>query len=173
MTAPSPSAAGLPVPGLRRRLACFLYEGVLLFGVVMLTGLAYGLVTQQKHALVGKLGLQAFVFLVLGIYFVYFWTRTGQTLAMQTWHIRLVTSTGGPVGRGRAALRYLCSWLWFVPALSAVHFSGLQGAGASFAALLAGVFVYAALAWLHPERQFWHDAVCGTRLVTWRPPPRP
>ena len=34
-----------------------------------------------------------------------------------------------------------------------------------FAALLA----YAALARLHPDRQFWHDAACGTRLVDWRP----
>ena len=34
-------AAAAPA-GLARRLACFLYEGVLLFGVVMVAGLVYG-----------------------------------------------------------------------------------------------------------------------------------
>jgi hypothetical protein len=28
---------------------------------------------------------------------------------------------------------------------------------------------YSALALLHPQRQFWHDAVCGTRLIDTRP----
>ena len=78
-----------PVPGLARRIACFVYEGVLLFGVLMIAGYLYSTLTQQRHALSGLHGLQAFLFLVLGIYFVWFWSRGGQTVAMRTWHIRL------------------------------------------------------------------------------------
>ena len=63
----------LPVPGLRRRLAAFLYEGVLMFGLVMLVGLLYGGLTQQRHALRGRLGLQVVLFLSIGVYFVFFW----------------------------------------------------------------------------------------------------
>jgi uncharacterized RDD family membrane protein YckC len=159
----------LPTPGIWRRLACFLYEGVLLFGLVMTAGLVYGIATQQRHALVGSTGLQMFMLAVLAAYFVHFWSRSGQTLAMLTWHIRLVTVQGAPVSRGRALLRYLLSWIWFLPALATVHFSGLKGAWPTFAAVLAGVLAYAALARLHPDRQYWHDALCGTRLVTWRP----
>lgn len=158
-----------PVPGLARRLACFLYEGVLLFGVVMVAGLLYGVLTQQRHALVGATGLQALLFVVLGAYFVFFWSRTGQTLAMLTWHIRLVTRDGQAVRPLRAAARYVLSWLWFVPALAIVHFWGLHGGWAIFGAMAAGVLGYAALTRLHPDRQYWHDAVCGTRLVTWYP----
>jgi hypothetical protein len=63
--------------------------------------------------------------------------------------------------------------MWFAPALVTLHFTGLRGSGTiAFAALLAGVLGYAALAWLHPDRQYWHDAVCRTRLVNWQPPPR-
>lgn len=167
--APPANPADMAVPGLRRRMACFVYEGVLLFGVVMVAGLLYGIVMRQRHALVGTTGLQVFVFLVLGLYFVTFWTRGGQTLAMQTWHIRLVTAAGQPVRRARAVARYLLSWLWFLPALITLWFSGLKGSGPAFAALLTGVLAYAALARLHPQRQFWHDAVCGTRLIWWRP----
>ncbi len=163
---------GAPVtPGLRRRLACFLYEGVLLFGVVMIAGLVYGMVTRQQHALVGMHGLQAFLFVVLGAYFVVFWSRSGQTLAMQTWHIRLVTVQGQPVSRRRAVCRYLLAWLWFLPALAVLGFSGLRGGLPVSAALFTGVLAYAGLSRLHPQRQFWHDAVCGTHLITWRPEP--
>ena len=160
-------------PALRRRMACFLYEGVLLFGVLMTAGLVYGVLTRQKHALTGLHGLQAFVFVVLGVYFVGFWSHSGQTLAMQTWRIKLVTRQGHAVPKLRATGRYLLAWLWFMPALFSVWLSGLKTSGpAVFATLLAGVLAYAALCWLHPQRQFWHDAVCGTRLITWQPPTR-
>jgi uncharacterized RDD family membrane protein YckC len=170
VTPPTPEAGALPTPGLLRRLACFFYEGVLLFGVLMGAGLVYAVATQQTNALQGRTGLIAFLFAVLGLYFVWFWTHSGQTLAMQTWHIRLVTRDGAAVPRGRAIARYLCSYLWFTPALLALSLSGLSHSRAAVALLLAaGVLVYAALALLHPRRQYWHDALCGTRLVTWRP----
>lgn len=170
MTAPEAQTGRPLAPTLARRMACFAYEGVLLFGVLMMAGLAYGLATQQRHALVGAGGLQVVVAMVLGLYFVYFWSRSGQTLAMLTWHLRLVTVEGGRVTPLRALCRYLLSWLWFLPALASVHFTGLRGAGPTFGALLLGVFAYAALTRLHPDRQYWHDALCQTRLVNWRPP---
>ena len=160
-----------PTPGLARRLACFLYEGVLLFGVLTVAGLVYGVSTQQRHALVGSAGLQAVLLVVLASYFVYFWSLRGQTLAMQTWHIRLVTLQGAPVTRLRALCRFALAWLWFAPALAMVHYSGLTGSWATFGAIAFGVLAYAGLARFHPDRQYWHDAVCQTRLITWRPIP--
>ena len=154
-----------PAPGLLRRLAAFVYEGVLLFGVLMLAGFVYSSLTQQRHALQGKTGLQVFLFGVLGLYFSWFWSHGGQTVAMKAWHIRLVGADLAPLPPGRALLRYLLAWLWFVPALATAHFAGLLGGAAMAAILLVGVLAYAALAWLRPDRQFWHDAVCGTRLV--------
>ena len=161
-----------PAPRLRRRMACFVYEGVLLFGVLMVAGLFYGIVTRQTHALIGTAGLRAAMFAVLAVYFVYFWSRTGQTLAMQTWHIRLVTREGQRVRPLRALCRYLLAWIWFLPTLAAMSFSGLKGGWPTTGALVAGVAVYASLSWLHPQRQFWHDAACGTRLISWKPPAR-
>jgi uncharacterized RDD family membrane protein YckC len=172
MTDPDGSAADAAAPSLARRLACFVYEGVLLFGVVMTAGLVYALATEQRHALVGALGLQLFLFVVLAVYFVYFWSRRGQTLAMQTWHIRLVGADGRPPGRLQATARFLLAWLWFLPALLALSLAGLKGGWVSAAVLLAGVLGYAALTRLHPSRQYLHDVLCGTRLVHWRPAPR-
>lgn len=160
-------------PGLARRLAAFVYEGVLLFGVVMIAGLVYSGLTQQRHALQGRVGMMVFLFLVLGLYFTWFWSHGGQTVAMKAWHLRLLGADGRPVSRLRAALRYLLSWLWFLPATGAVYAAGLHGKGEISVALLAGVLAYAALAWLRPDRQFWHDVVCGTRLVDSKPALKP
>jgi uncharacterized RDD family membrane protein YckC len=160
----------MATPGIARRLACFVYEGVLLFGVVMIAGYLYSSLTEQRHALEGRTGLQAFLLVVLAIYFVWFWSHGGQTVAMKAWHVRLVTADGQPVSQRRALARYLLSWIWFLPALGASYGAGLRG-GEVFVLLIVGVLAYAALSRLHPQRQFWHDAVCGTRLITWRPPP--
>lgn len=167
-TNPSPPAE---TPGIARRLACFTYEGVLLFGVVMIGGYLFSSLTQQKHALVGRHGLQAFLFLLLGIYFVWFWSRSGQTVAMKAWHIRLVDSNNRPPSQLRCTARYLLSWIWFAPALLFAWIAHTTPAQ-TFGLLFAGVLTYALLARLHPTRQFWHDLLCGTQLVTHRPPPK-
>ncbi|MBK1712000.1 RDD family protein [Rubrivivax gelatinosus] len=167
-----PATGDHSTPALVRRVACFVYEGVLLFGIVMAAGIAYSLATDQRSALQGQLGLQLFVFAVFGLYFVWFWTRTGQTLAMQTWHIRLVQRDGQPVALARAVARYLVCWVWFLPWLAIAHVAGLRSNGAVFGLLCAGIALWALLSRLHPDRQFWHDALCGTRLITWRAKPK-
>ncbi len=168
MTDPVGGSVGLVAPGLPRRLACLLYEAVLLFGVIMFAGLLYGVVTQQRHALVGSTGLKLVLVAVLAAYFVYFWTRSGQTLAMLTWHIKLVTVSGQPLSPARALCRFALSWIWILPALATAHFAGLKGGWPVTGALLTGALTYAALTRLHPDRQYWHDALCGTRLISWR-----
>ncbi|MFN3830058.1 MAG: RDD family protein [Tepidimonas ignava] len=153
----------LSTPSLPRRMACWLYEGMLLFGVVFIAGYLFGALTQQRHALQYRHELQAFMFVVLGLYFTWFWHK-GQTLAMQTWHIRLVAADGGPVSQGRALLRYVLAWVWFWPPLALRAWLGLPVA--EVLVLLGGwVAVWALLARFHPQRQFWHDALAGTRLV--------
>lgn len=170
---PTPTATH-DVPGLWRRMASFTYEGVLLFGVVMIAAYLFSSLTQQRHAMLGRHALQAFLFIVLGIYFVWFWSHGGQTVAMKAWHVRLVDHAGRQVSQARAGVRYLLSWLWFTPALLIMWWSGLRSPGSAFGILFVGVVVYALLARLHPDRQFFHDVLCGTRLITWRPalPPR-
>lgn len=157
------------MPGLWRRLACFTYEGVLLFGVLMIAGYLFSSLTQQRNAMIGRHELQAFLFVILGIYFVWFWSHGGQTVAMKTWNVRLVTTDGKSVSQGRALARYVLSWLWFLPALICVWASGAKSLGVIFGSMLAGIAVYALIARAHPSRQFLHDIVAGTRLVTWRP----
>jgi uncharacterized RDD family membrane protein YckC len=156
--------ASLQAPPLARRMACWLYEGMLMFGVVFIAGYLFSTLSQTRNALDNRHALQAFVFLVFGIYFVWLWSK-GQTLAMKTWDIRVVDRNGQAISQGRALLRYLLSWLWFMPALAAVSPFKLSGPE-SVVIVIGWVLVWAILSRFHPQQQFWHDALAGTRLVS-------
>lgn len=157
-------------PSLRRRMACWTYEGMLLFGVLFIFGYLFSTLSQSRHALDNRLGLQAFLFLIVGIYFTWFGHK-GQTLAMKTWHIRVVDRSGQALSQQRALCRYILSWVWFLPPLAALAPFGLS-AGESTVLFIGWVAVWALLSRFHPQRQFWHDALAGTRLISSEPPSR-
>jgi uncharacterized RDD family membrane protein YckC len=152
-------------------MACWMYEGMLMFGVVFLAGYLFSTLSQTRNALDNRHALQAFVFVIFGIYFVWFWAK-GQTLAMKTWNIRVVDVHGAPISQKRALLRYALSWLWFLPPLAASWLLALPGKEGAVLAL-GWVAIWAILARFHPQKQFWHDAWAGTRLITWVAPEKP
>ena len=150
-------------PALKRRLACWLYEGLLMFGVVFISGYLFGTLSQTRNALDNRHALQAFLFIVFGIYFVWFWSK-GQTLAMKTWNIRVVAASGKPLTQLRALLRYALSWVWLLPPLAIAAVVGMSGAETAVVSI-GWIAIWATLARFHPDRQFWHDVWAGTRLV--------
>lgn len=158
---------GSRTPGLARRMASFVYEGLLLFGIGLIPGAIGALfeaLTGRQHPLQSDAALRLITLAIYAIYFTWFWSARGQTLPMRTWHIRLVTAQGAAPSQWRALARFVASCAWFAPAtlLAALnHWTRWQG----LAAVAIGVIAYALLALLHPQRQFWHDALCGTRLV--------
>jgi len=155
-------------PGLLRRMASFLYEGLLLFGIGLIPGALGALfvaLTGHQHPLQSDAALRLYTFVLYAVYFTWFWSARGQTLAMQTWHIRVVTDEGAPLSQSRALLRFLASCLWFAPAAALAswnHWTRWQ----AVAAAGVGVLAYALLTLLSPQRQFWHDVLCRTRLIS-------
>ena len=154
----------LKAPSLRRRMACWLYEGMLMFGVVFIAGYLFSTLSQTRNAMDNRHALQAFLFVIFGIYFVWLWSK-GQTLAMKTWDIRVVDQAGIPITQARALLRYVLAWLWFLPALAGVAPFNLSGAESSVF-IVGWVAIWALLSRFHPSQQFWHDALAGTRLIS-------
>ena len=148
-------------------MACWIYEGMLLFGVVFIAGYLFSTLSQTRNALDNRHALQAFIFLVFGIYFVWFWSK-GQTLAMKTWNIRLVNLQGEAVSQKRALLRYVLAWVWFLPPLLVLapwEMNALE----TIVIVVGWIMVWAILSRFHPDGQFWHDALAKTRLVTSTP----
>lgn len=158
----------IATPQLWRRLACLVYELMILFGISLIPGAIGALffkLTGQQHLLQSEVSLRVFSFVIYGIYFTWCWSKRGQTLPMQTWHICVVTTSGQPLSQKRALWRYVLSWLWIAPAVLIAYLAGWSG-GAFFGAVLLGAAIYAGLTYLRSDRQFWHDIWAGTRLIT-------
>jgi len=157
-----------PAAPLARRLAAFIYEGVLLFGLVMAVGALYSIAVGQRHGLQGREGMMAAQFVALAAYFIWFWTHGGQTLAMRTWQVRLLSASGGPISLWQALTRFLLSWLWFMPAWLAAWLAGWHQSKYLFGGMLVWALFYAGISRLLPQQQFLHDLVCDTRVIDHR-----
>ncbi len=168
MTLRESGGAGVSTaPSLKRRMASFVYEGLLLFGIGLIPGAIGALfvaLTGHQHPLQSDTALRVITLTIYAVYFTWFWSVRGQTLPMQTWRILVVTTQGRPLSQPRALLRFFAACAWFAPGAliaSLNHWTRWQG----LAAIGVGVITYALLALLHPLRQLWHDALCGTRLI--------
>ncbi len=151
-------------PPLARRMACWLYEAMLLFGIAFAATLVFSIAGQMKSGMDNRRPiLIAFLVIIFGIYFAWCWAR-GQTLAMRTWRIRVVDRNGAAPSQVRALFRYACCWLWVLPPVAFVAPLKLGAAQVSLA-VGAWITIWALLSYLHPQRQFWHDALAGTSLV--------
>lgn len=134
----------MSTPGILRRLASMVYEATLLFGVAFVSIALFLLASGGESGLAGwrHLVLQVYLGAVLAAYFLWCWLRGGQTLAMKAWHIRLVAPGRNSVPPARALLRFV------------------------LAALLVPTGISLLWALFDPERQFLHDRLAGTRLVS-------
>jgi uncharacterized RDD family membrane protein YckC len=135
--------AGYVYPSIKRRLICLVYESLLLAGVAFVAGLLFLGATGSSPSGGMRHAFQVYLFLVIGVYFVGSWRHSGRTLAMKTWKLRLVGTDGARITLRQAMVRYVCAW----PCL-----------------LLGGIgILYAPL---DRQRQFLHDRLAGTSIVT-------
>ena len=143
MTGTPDTGAAAATPGVARRLASALYDLLLAVALVLVATFPWLAIFGDSTHGWRRHALQLWVLLVVGAYFVWFWTRSGQTLPMKTWRIRLVRAAdGGPVGSWQGAHRFLIAAL------------GTLAAGLGFW-----------WAFLDRDRQFLHDRLAGTALV--------
>ena len=120
-----------------------LYEAILLFAIAFLSAWVFQFAAGtleiagwRRHL------LQLFMLAVFAAYFVWCWRRGGQTLAMKTWRIRLVTKDGHRALPARAALLRFAWALFLVPS---------------------GIGILWAL--VDRDRQFLHDRLAGSLLL--------
>ena len=151
----NPSSRSNAGPGYRhpcslpRRLGAILYDSLLLICVVFFAWQPMPAVSDllaQALPEVATRGVK--LAYLIGICFVYFawpWSRSGQTLGMKAWKVKLV-----PLEDSAAtAIPWRICWLRFICAM------------ASWAVLGLG-FLYAVF---HPRKLAWHDLYSRTRLV--------
>lgn len=113
----------LPPANLLRRLLAMIYDGLICIAVLLVTTWIYTMVAAwfigfdryEEMMEAGKASadpmLSFTLFLVLYLFFAYFWTRTGQTLGMQVWRIRIENLDGTSVSWTQSLKRYLAGWV--------------------------------------------------------------
>lgn len=91
--------------------AACVYELLLLIALWMLC--TWGFVSLFGDASAGykRYGLQLALWLVTGVYFVWCWCKSGQTLATQTWKIKLVDQQNNILSPKQAMHRYVLASL--------------------------------------------------------------
>jgi uncharacterized RDD family membrane protein YckC len=127
---------------LGRRLGSLCYEALLLTAILFVAGWTFLAIDRLLPAALARPLFQIYLLAVTAAYFIYCWTRSGQTLPMKTWRIRVVTRGGGALSVAQAAQRYLFS-------LASI-------------ALCGGGFWWALI---DRDGQFLHDRLAGTRLI--------
>ncbi len=130
------------IPGIWRRLAAMLYESFLILAVLMAAGFVYIPLFGNADGPLEKAVFQLYLLSVLMIYFLVFWTRGGQTLAMKTWRIRLTNLSGANISLPQGILRFFL----------AIISLGLLGVG----------FLWM---FFDPQKQFLHDRLAKTQLI--------
>lgn len=128
---------------LLKRYLAVLYDALLMLALCMtLTAVYYLCLGDASHGL-KRLGLQMLLWLGMGGYFVRSWRRSGQTLASQTWKLKVVDAAGHLLTRSLAMRRFGLATLLMLPA---------------------GLTLWWAL--LDREHCFLHDRWLGTRIVS-------
>lgn len=143
-----------------------LYEAVLLFGVVFIVSYALLALFRWTYPLPPgpRAVLQAVLFVAIGAYFVWCWSRTGQTLALKTWNLRVLADDDRPPSRGRAIARYVLAWHLWLPGLVWVALFQTHALG-DLAALAIGFAVLLLPGLADPQRRLLHDRWTRTRVV--------
>lgn len=119
-----------------------LYESFLILAVLMAAGFVYIPLFGNADGPLEKAVFQLYLLSVLMIYFLVFWTRGGQTLAMKTWRIRLTNLSGANISLPQGILRFFL----------AIISLGLLGVG----------FLWM---FFDPQKQFLHDRLAKTQLI--------
>lgn len=133
----------MAAPSLIKLGACLLYELLTVIAIVFVSaGLFLWVAGDATHG-AKRLLLQIFLWLIVGAYFVWCWQKSGRTLAMQAWKLKLIGEDSQLLSLKIAILRYVLATLGMV----------LCGMG----------FLWAIV---DRQRLFLHDRLLKSRIIT-------
>ncbi|KZY42683.1 hypothetical protein A3752_01795 [Oleiphilus sp. HI0081] len=103
---------------LLRRLLAFFYDSILCIALTMTITMIYmaishSLIGAEEYKQINESGqslkdplLSSTLFISLFLFFGYFWTKTGQTLGMQVWHLRIQNEDNTSISWNQALVRF-------------------------------------------------------------------
>ena len=129
--------------GFGRRLGAMLYDLLLVVAVTMVAAVPFVWVAgDTAHNPWVRFAFQLYLLAVIFLYYAWFWVRSGQTLGLLTWKLRVVSEGAEKITGWRALQRF---------AMASVS---LACFGLGFVWIL-----------FDRDKRAWHDRVSGTRVV--------
>jgi len=104
LSMPSDSYHGYPSASLFKQLAAMLYDSLLVFAVLFVAT-AVALVFNHGEAIQSSPLFSLYLLFTLFTFYAWFWRKSGQTLGMRAWKIRIVSELGGNPDWGSSYLR--------------------------------------------------------------------
>ena len=93
-------------PGLPRRLAALVYDSLALFSLLFAATVPVLFLTGGEAVGPNQPAFTAYLLAVGYVYFGWCWTRSGQTLGMRAWKMRVRTRDGRPLGWRSSLARF-------------------------------------------------------------------
>ncbi len=153
-------------PSILRRLASMLYEALLLSAVAFFANGAFFLASGGSDATAWQRALhQIYLGAVFAAYFLWCWLRSGQTLAMKTWRIRLVAPGHSRLPPRIALIRLLLAAILIGSFWASVVAAFVNRNPWLSFAMLAVTGIGIGWALFDRDGQFLHDRLAGTRLI--------
>ncbi|MES1987896.1 MAG: RDD family protein [Pseudomonadota bacterium] len=91
--------------------ACLIYEALVVIALSLAVTTIFVLSLGEATTGIKRYSLQLFLWLSVGVYFVWCWQRKGQTLAMQTWQLKLLNQEAQLLPLKAAIFRYILASL--------------------------------------------------------------
>ena len=102
---------------LLRRIGAMLYDTLLLAAVLFIVTIPFIALRGGEPVEAGNnFPYQVTLAVVVFAFFVGFWTRSGRTLGMQSWGLRVETSDGQIPSVGQASIRFFAAIISWLPA---------------------------------------------------------
>lgn len=99
-----------PPASLLKQLAAMLYDSLLIFAVLFLAT-AVALVFNRGEAIESSPLFNLYLLFTVFTFYAWFWHKSGQTLGMRVWKIRIVSEFGGNPSWGVCYLRLMFALL--------------------------------------------------------------
>ncbi len=136
----------LKPPGIFKRLAVVVYDALLLIAILFLATLIL-LPFQEGHSFqANSWQYSVYLLFVSFLFYAWFWTKSGQTLGLVAWKLKVANKNGENINWKQAVIRFstaLLSW-------------GVCGLG----------FLWM---FFNKDRLTWHDIASNSRLI-WKKP---
>jgi len=101
-----------PPASLFKQFAAMLYDSLLIFAVLFFAA-AIALLFNRGEAIESNPAFSLYLLFSLFTFYAWFWHKSGQTLGMRAWKIRIVSEFGGNPSWGGSYLRLLFALLSF------------------------------------------------------------